>query len=84
MKVLDFKKAKRQRPVVKVATKFMFLYRKLEQFVIDNDKVVGNLNTPQDIEDRIISVMDKKIKSIEDIDRLYYSALGITRKERSN
>lgn len=81
MKILDFNKAKQKRPVSKIATKFMFVYRKLEQFIIDHDKITGRLNTLPDIQTRILSALDKKIKSVDDIDKLYYDALGINRKK---
>ena len=80
MKVLDFNKAKQNRSVVKPVTKLMFIYRKLERFVIDHDKITGKINTLQDIQNRIEKLLDRKIKTIEDIDKMYYSALGVARR----
>lgn len=80
MAVLDFNKAKQKRPVIKVATKFMFIYRKLEQFIIDHDKITGRINTPEDIEKRVLYALNRKIKNVEDIDKMYYLALGVFRK----
>lgn len=80
MAVLDFNKAKQNRSVVKPVTKLMFIYRKLERFVIDHDKITGKINTLQDIQNRIEKLLDRKIKTIEDIDKMYYSALGVARR----
>ena len=80
MAVLDFNKAKKKKPVIKVATKFMFIYRKLEQFVIDHDKITRNIDTLQGIQERVLTALDKKIKTVKDIDRLYYEALGVRRR----
>ena len=80
MAVLDFNKAKQNRSVVKPVTKLMFIYRKLEQFVIDHDRITGKINTLQDIQNRIERLLDRKIKTIEDIDKMYYSALGVARR----
>lgn len=80
MKVLDFNKAKQKKPVIKAATKLMFVYRKLEQFIIDHDNITGKINTLQDIERRVLQVLDKKINTVADIDKLYFSALGVARR----
>lgn len=80
MAVLDFNKAKKKKPVIKVATKFMFIYRKLEQFVIDHDKITRNIDTLQGIQDRVIKLLDRRVKSVKDIDKLYYMALGVNRR----
>lgn len=80
MKVLDFNKAKAKKPVVKVATKFMFIYQKLFQGIVDHDSISGQINTLQDIEKRVLKCLDEKISSLSDIDELYYLALGVARK----
>lgn len=77
--ILNFKKNKKQqqkKTEIGIATKLNFLVRKTTQFISDHDYAIGNVDTLLGIQERALRFLDSKIKTVNDIDKLYNYAIN--------